>query len=99
MADSGYRWQEKDLLLRIWLQPRASRNEIVGLHGDEIKLRLTAPPLDNKANTQLRRFLAREFGVRPGQVELRHGHSSRHKRVCIRQPARLPEWLTTLSER
>jgi uncharacterized protein (TIGR00251 family) len=90
LAEAACRWQGDDLLLRLYIQPRSSRDEIVGIHGDELKVRITAPPVEGKANAHLLKFLAREFGVSRRRVVLRSGESGRHKQVLIQQPARLP---------
>ena len=85
-----YNWQGNDLLLRVYLQPRASRDEIVGPHGEALKIRITAPPVEGKANRQLRRFLAGEFAVPPTRVSLEKGQTSRTKVWRIHAPRRLP---------
>ncbi|MBM4467450.1 MAG: YggU family protein [Chloroflexi bacterium] len=56
--------------------PRASRNEIVGVQGDALKVRLTAPPVEGKANEALVAFLAQRLGVRKSQVEIVAGGTS-----------------------
>lgn len=63
--------------------PRASKNEIAGRVGDAIKVRLTAPPVDGKANQALVAFLAQKLGVRKNQVEIVAGETSRNKVVCV----------------
>ncbi len=88
-----YRWQGESLELRVRLQPRASRDEIVGPHGDALKVRITAPPVEGKANAHLIKFLARTFGVAGSQVELLSGDASRDKRLRIRAPRHLPEFI------
>lgn len=93
MADSYYRWQASTLLLFCHLQPKASKDEFVGLHGDRLKIRITAPPVDGKANKQLIAFLAKQFGVSKQQVTISSGDSGRHKTVQISQPAKLPSSL------
>lgn len=85
-----YSWQGEDLLLRVYLQPRASVDEIVGPHGEALKIRVTAPPIEGKANRHLREFLAGQFGVPPSRVELQKGHGSRIKLWRIYQPRQLP---------
>jgi len=87
---SWYRWQGEDLLLAVQLQPRASRDEIVGPHGDALKIRLTAPPVDGQANACLIKFLAKAFGVSRSQVRLVSGETARNKQVRIVHPGKLP---------
>jgi uncharacterized protein (TIGR00251 family) len=85
-----HRWQGEDLMLSLRVQPRAKSDELVGPEGGHLKVRLTAPPVEGKANAHLRRFLAREFGVPRSRVELLAGAGGRLKRVCIRAPRKLP---------
>ncbi len=83
-------WQGRDLLLRVVVQPRAGRDEIVGWHGEALKVRITAPPVDGKANAHLIRFLAKAFGVPRARIALVGGESGRRKRLRIESPKRLP---------
>ncbi len=86
MADRTERpWQEQPdgLLLRLVVQPRASRSEFCGIQGDELKLRLTAPPVDGAANACCREFLAKLFRVAKSAVRIEAGESSRHKRIKV----------------
>lgn len=69
--------------LQIQAQPGAKRTEVVGLHGDCIKVRLASPPVDGKANECLVRFLAERLGVRRNQVTITRGLSSRRKTVFV----------------
>ncbi len=87
---SWYRWQGADLLLTIRLQPRASRDEIVGPHGDALKIRITAPPVEGQANAHLIRFLAAAFEVSRSQVSLVSGDTARSKQLRVNSPRRLP---------
>jgi uncharacterized protein len=87
---SYYHWDGEDLILDCHLQPKASRDEFAGLHGERIKIRLTAPPVDGKANAQLLAFLAAAFAVGKNQVSLESGQQSRQKRVRIRLPRHFP---------
>ncbi len=66
-----------------YVQPRASKTEVVGRHGDAIKIRVKAPPVDGAANEELIRFLAKRFKVPQKAVELVSGSSSRHKQIAI----------------
>lgn len=70
--------------LRIHCQPRASQAEIVGLHGNAIKVRLVAPPVEGQANAELCKFLARYFGVLRQEVQILSGKGARQKRVLIK---------------
>lgn len=88
---SYFRWDGDDLILDCHLQPKASADEFAGLHGERLKIRLRAPPVDGKANALLLAFLGNAFGVAKSQVELLSGELNRQKRVRIRQPKQLPE--------
>lgn len=87
---SFYRWDGEDLILDCHLQPKASKDEFAGLHGERLKIRLTAPPVDGKANAHLLAFLAKAFGVAKNQVSLESGELNRQKRLRIRAPQNLP---------
>lgn len=65
------------------VQPRASRSEIAGLHGDALKVRLAAAPVDGAANEALVAFLADELGVPKRAVRIHSGYASRSKLVEI----------------
>jgi uncharacterized protein len=85
----------KDHFLKVYLQPKSSRNEIVGPYRDGIKVKITAPPVEGKANEGLIRFLARELNLAPSQIEIIKGHHSREKTLRIDETeglARLTEW-------
>ena len=88
---SYFRWDGADLMLDCHLQPKASKDEIAGLHGERLKIRISAPPIDGRANAQLLAFIAKAFGVAKSQVSLDSGDSSRQKRVRIQAPRQLPE--------
>jgi len=66
------------------LVPRASRNELVGVEGDALKIRLTAPPVEGKANAALVKFLAEFLKVSRSQIEIVSGEKSKHKMVRVR---------------
>lgn len=70
-------------LLSVKLQPRASKNEIGEPLGDELKINVTAPPVDAAANQALVELLAKTLGCSRGKVELIRGHTSRHKTVML----------------
>jgi len=70
-------------LLAVKLQPRASANEICAPLGDELKIKVTAPPVDAAANESLIKFLAEKLDCSRGRVELIRGHTSRHKTIKL----------------
>jgi hypothetical protein len=63
--------------------PQASRSEIAGIHGDALKIRVTAPPVEGRANEALVAFLAKRLGVRKSQVEIVAGATSRRKTIHV----------------
>jgi len=71
------------VIVRIHLQPRASKTEICGLQGDELKVRVTSPPVDDAANRLCTDFFARSFKLPKSAVSIISGHKSRHKRVHL----------------
>ena len=70
-------------LLTLHVQPRARRTEIAGRHGDAIKLRIAAPPVDGAANAEIGRFLAERLGVPKHAVRIAHGAAGRRKTVAV----------------
>lgn len=65
------------------LQPRASSNAIQGAHGVELKIAVTAPPVDSAANSALVEFLAEKLTVPRSRIQLVRGQTSRHKTIFI----------------
>jgi len=87
-------WYRRDgdvLSLTLHVQPGAKRTEISGLHGEALKIRLAAPPIEGRANEALLRFIADTFGVPMRQVELKQGGQSRHKVVMVTGSKVAPE--------
>lgn len=74
---------KKGIQFKIKVQPRASKNEITGLQGDALKIRLTAPPVDGEANEACIKFLAGYFKVPRKQVSIISGLTSQHKLIEI----------------
>jgi uncharacterized protein (TIGR00251 family) len=77
------RAQADGVLLSVKLQPRASANEIVGPMGNELRIKVTAPPVDAAANEALVRLLADALDCPRSRVELIRGQTSRHKVVKL----------------
>lgn len=71
-------------VLTVHVQPKASRTECVGIHGDALKIRVAAPPVDGAANDELVRFLSRILSVQNTAVYIESGAGGRHKRVRVR---------------
>ncbi len=71
------------LLLSVKLQPRASSNEIGEPLGNELRIKVTAPPVDAAANEALLRLLAETMDCPRSRVELVRGHASRHKVIKL----------------
>ena len=80
---SWYQTGGDGVTIHIHAQPGAKRTEVVGLHGDCVKLRLASPPVDGKANACLIEFLARSLGVKKSQVTITRGTNSRRKTVFV----------------
>ena len=85
-----------DLVLELRVQPRASRSEIAGCHGERLRVRLQAPPVDGKANAALVEFIAAAFGVPRARVTIEHGLAGRDKRVRIAGAPSVPDPLRPL---
>jgi uncharacterized protein (TIGR00251 family) len=88
----GARWDGADLLLAVRVVPRA-RTHAVSAESDCLKIRLTAPPVEGKANRELGRVLGKLFGVPPSRVTVEKGAAARLKRVRVTEPAELPAFL------
>ncbi len=71
------------VVLQLHVQPGAARSGVVGRHGDAVKVKVAAPPVDGKANAAVVALVAEVFGVRPAQVSLVAGDTSRAKRVRV----------------
>lgn len=77
------RQQEEGVVLVVYVVPRASKSEVVGVHAEGIKIRLTAPPVEGAANAALVAFLAEELDVPKSQIEIIAGKTSRRKVVAV----------------
>lgn len=73
----------KGVLLPVRAVPRASKNEIQGIHGDALKIRLQAPPVEGKANQALIRFLSEMLEIPRSQMSVASGETGRNKSVLI----------------
>jgi uncharacterized protein (TIGR00251 family) len=82
-TDVSFREQDGAVTFVVRVVPRASRNQVAGVEGDALKVRLTAPPVEGKANEALVRFLAESLGVRRGDVTIVAGEHVRHKTIRV----------------
>jgi len=71
------------LVFKVHVQPRSSRNQVVGLHGDALKVKLTAPPVEGKANQACIEVLSEALGVSRSSLAILSGQSSRQKHVLL----------------
>ncbi len=94
--NSAFDWNGKTLVLQILMLPRASKNEWCGWHGDRIRLRITAPPVDNQANQQCISFLAKSLKTAKSNVRIVRGLTSRQKTIEVDNP-NLDCWQAILS--
>ena len=65
------------------VQPRSSKNKICGLHGGSLKIRLTSPPVDGKANKMCVKLLAKMLSVSPSRIVIVSGHTGRNKIIRV----------------
>jgi uncharacterized protein (TIGR00251 family) len=88
MPGSWYRYDaHRDVLvLNVRVQPNASRTEIAGLHDGCLKIRIAAPPLDDRANTLLIDFLKKKFELPGGRVIIKRGSHGRGKTIEVSHP-------------
>jgi uncharacterized protein (TIGR00251 family) len=71
-------------ILTVHVQPKACTTECVGIHGDALKIRVSAPPVDGAANDELIRFIARRLSIPSTSVRISSGANGRHKRVLVK---------------
>jgi uncharacterized protein len=71
------------VIFSVYVQPRASRNELCGICGNEIKLRLTSPPVEGSANKLCMEYLADLLGIAKSRVKILRGEKSRHKTIKV----------------
>jgi uncharacterized protein (TIGR00251 family) len=70
-------------LVTVRVRPGSSRNEIAGEKDGVLIVRVNAPPVDGKANTAVRKLLAKHYGIAPSRVEIVRGHTAREKVVRL----------------
>jgi len=75
--------ESNKIALTVYVQPRASRTRLAGMHGNSIKICVTAPPVENKANGAVVHFIADLFGVPKSAVSIKSGGHGRNKKILI----------------
>jgi uncharacterized protein (TIGR00251 family) len=75
--------QDNTLALNVFVQPRASKNRVAGMHGSAVKICVTAPPVENSANEAVIRLIAKLLGVSKSSVSIKSGRQARNKKVII----------------
>ncbi len=95
-----YKWEDEDLHLFIKVQPKASKDELAEVLTDplcdRIKVRITAPPVDGKANKHLIRYLSAIFKVAKSAINIKNGETGRTKHLIIQSPKQLPKQIKPL---
>ncbi len=71
------------LIINIKVEPRSSKSGIAGIYGDGLKVKLTSPPVEGRANKELIEVLAKEFGIKKKDVEIISGKKSKNKIVKL----------------
>jgi len=72
------------IIFKVFVQPKSSKNMIVGLHGDALKIKLTAPPVENAANAMCLKFLAKALRVSKSSLDIIAGQTGRNKQVLLK---------------
>jgi uncharacterized protein (TIGR00251 family) len=83
MTPLWLRQGQRQTTLTLHIQPGAKKTEVVGIHGDALKIRLAAPPVDGKANAALVAFVAEKLGLSKSAVSVKSGLSSRRKVLAL----------------
>lgn len=80
--------QEKSegIVFKIFAQPRSAKNAVAGIHGDALKIKLTAPPVDGAANEMCIKYLSKCLGVSKSSLEIMTGQTGRTKQILVRCP-------------
>jgi uncharacterized protein (TIGR00251 family) len=90
-AAGCFRRDGEDVILLVKTQPKASQDEFAGTRDDRLRVRITAAPVDGRANAHLVAWLAKQFGVARRDVVIEQGMANRHKRIRIKSPGMIPE--------
>jgi len=75
--------QSGSILLKVKVEPRSSRPGVIGLYGDSLKVKLTSPPVEGKANNEIISVLSKVLGIKKKQIEIISGRSSKNKIIRL----------------
>jgi uncharacterized protein len=89
-----FSWQGSTLVLDVYVCPNAKSDEFIGPYEGAIKIKITAPAKENKANTHIIKLLSKCFNVPKSAVTLVKGLQSKQKRFHINNPKSLPDWIS-----
>jgi len=81
---SFFQETRQGIVITIYVQPRSSRNKIIGIHGNAIKIAVQSPPVDDAANRMCVEFLSKCLNINRSSFEIVSGHTSRTKRILLR---------------
>lgn len=87
------------VLIPVRVQPRGSRSEIIEVTDGRLKIKTTAPPVEGRANREVKKQLAKAFGVPPSRISLKTGATGRLKTFAVEDPAVRPDWLREIDFR
>ena len=99
MYKAPWKWHDKDLELRLYIQPGAKNTQLAGLHDNQLKIRLATPPVNGKANQELIAFISTIFKVPKSQVKLHKGTTSRNKTLIVKNFSYMPAELLCLQSK
>jgi len=78
-----FKQTDEGVEISLYIQPKASKTEIIGEHNGSLKIKIKAPPVDGQANAEVIEFLAKKLGIPKRQVEFLKGDKSREKKVRV----------------
>ncbi|RMG03246.1 MAG: YggU family protein [Nitrospirae bacterium] len=84
LRDIPYKKGKGGIIIQVKVEPRSSRTEVAGVHGEALKVKLTAPPVEGKANKQLIEVLADHFNIKKRDVEVLRGETGRLKTILLK---------------
>ena len=90
--------QNDKVTLKIVVVPKSSKDEIVGIHGGEIKITIKAPPVDGKAHEYICKYLSKAFKTAKSNIEITKGQTNKHKTVVINKYSQIPEEIQQLAK-